>query len=92
MKATTRIKGALAMGGISYEEFAKLCGFTRQTVYKYLNCDHPEDSENGTKLISAANKIMWLVSNRKLPLSKEQDKATKLQQLEELFGNASKTG
>ena len=83
-----KIKGILAMGDITYDEFAKLVGTSRQTLYKYLNdADiHLEDTELGMSIINKADKIMSLCSEGKLPLPKDSSKEVKLERLHSVAG------
>ena len=85
MKQAMKIKGILAMADVTYEEFAKLIGTTRQTLHKYLNDPDIslDDNETGKSVIKGSQQLMWCVSNGKLPLTKPLTKAEKMAGLED---------
>ena len=85
MKQAMKIKGILAMADVTYEEFAKLIGITRQTLHKYLNDPDIflDDNKTGKSIIRGSSKLMQCVSNGALPLTKPLTKAEKMAGLED---------
>lgn len=83
MKTATKIKGILAMAGISYNDLAQLCGLSRQTIHTYLNDPKcfMEDYEGGVKVLSVTNRLMTLTAEGRLPLPKTADRVPQIREL-----------
>lgn len=83
MKTATKIKGILAMAGISYKDLSQLCGLSRQTIHTYLNDPNcfMEDYEGGVKVLAVTNRLMALTTEGKLPLPKTADKVSQIKVL-----------
>ena len=88
MKTSDKIKGILASTGLTYEEFAKLCGLTRQTIHMYLNTGVDiEDYERGLVALDVSGKLLHLAVNGVLPLAKGVPKESRVERIRELLKN-----
>ena len=86
MKTSVKLKGILAVAGLTYEEFGKLCGLTRQTIHAYLNTGIDiEDLDNGVKAIKVADELVKLVGQGVLPLSRAVTKKDKVERIKEML-------
>ena len=86
MRTSRKIIGILATAGLTYDEFAKLSGLTRQTIHQYLNTDIDlEDFEGGVKCIEIADKIMHLCMKGALPVPRDTPKELKLEAIRKLI-------
>ena len=87
MRTYHKIRGILATADLTYEEFAKLCGVTRQTIHTYLSGKvYMEDMENGVKCMAMADKIMALCQSGALPISLEIPKEPRVATIRLLLG------
>lgn len=68
MKTSAKIRGVLAMAGVTQLELAQLSGVTRQTIHNYLNVQDIEDYARGLKVMAVVDKIMRLCVTDTLPL------------------------
>lgn len=87
MRPAVKIKGILGTAGMTYEELAKLCGLTRQTIHQYLNNPtfHMEDLANGIKVMDMANRLYKLCMDGKLPLE-DVPKEERLEKIKDILG------
>lgn len=85
MRTAERIKGTLASCDLTYQEFAELCGVSRQMIFAYLNKPgvHIEDYEKGMICVNIAKKLLALAEDSKLPL--KCDKSEKVAKVRELL-------
>lgn len=85
MRTAQKIKGILGTAGVTYDEFAQLCGVTRKTIHQYLNTPVDiEDFENGLVAMDVADKLMKLCYTEALPIPKGVPKDEKMERLKEL--------
>lgn len=85
LRTSVKIKGVLGTCDITYEEFAKLCGLSRQTIHHYLNSNvYVEDFEGGLKAMEVSSKLMHAAVSGVLPLAKSIAKESRIERLKEL--------